>query len=294
MRVMVIGANGFVGKSIVEALSTKHDVRKAARKSMDDYIHINLLEPKTIRRALSEAQPEVVVQCAGVVENNEHAKQNPLFTHNLLTEVVKLSTQPKVIICGSAAEYGFVKAGDLPVKESTARKATSLYGLSKIEETNIALRFRDDYMLPVVVARIFNPIGVGMHKKFLIPKLLQQIKEISEGERTALEVTRLDSKRDYINVQDIARGIKALIETSPLHAEYNIGSGVSTSNGEIIELLVKSLKTSRLLAINETSHEPEELVANQADISRMKNEFGWKPGVTLDKTIREIVDATNK
>src|SRR5947199_333717 len=80
------------------------------------------------------------------------------------------------------------------------------------KETAIALEYRDTHNLPVTVARIFNPIGHGMHPRFLIPQLIQQTHEILINKRAAIEVSRLNAKRDYIDVNDVATAIKTLVE----------------------------------------------------------------------------------
>lgn len=294
MKILVIGAAGFVGNNVAQGLEDRHEVYRASRKpETKDNIYIDLLKPETILAALQNVQPDVIIQCAGIVENIEAASENPVFTGNLLDQVVALGTKPKIIISGSAAEYGLVDPEHIPVSEDTPLKATSIYGLSKIEETKLALKARAEHGLTVVVARIFNPIGVGMQPKFLTSRIMQQIKEIKSGERQAIEVSRLDSKRDYIDVHDLAAAFRALVEGTPEQEAYNIGSGKATTNGELIDLFLAGAELPAQPNIVETMEQPEPLVATQADITRLQQEFGWSPSVTLEVTVKEIVDAAN-
>jgi GDP-4-dehydro-6-deoxy-D-mannose reductase len=112
---------------------------------------------------------------------------------------------------------------------------------------------------------------------------------VNAGMVDSIELSRLDSARDYVSVDDIASAFGAIIEGNPTHAVYNIGSGVSTTNGELLDMLVNSYPIKKNIHIKQTSDIVEPLVAIQADIGRLANDFGWKPQTTLNDTVREIV-----
>jgi nucleoside-diphosphate-sugar epimerase len=295
MKVLTIGSDGFVGKHIVEELSKDHEVYSASRKggaSEFDYT-IDLLDPLSIYNSLTEIKPEVIINCAGIVDNNDNVEQNKIFTTNLLEEIIASGLSPKrIIISGSAAEYGVVE--QIPVNEETSLHATAGYGMSKVQETTVALEYRQKYNLPITIARIFNPIGVGMRQKFLVPQIIQQVQELDAGERDVIEVSSLKSKRDYIDIRDVARAIKAIIEGEPLKSVYNIGSGVSTSNGELIDMILRSSGINKRPEIKETATMDEPLYAIQADISRLREEFNFEPTYKIEDTVREITNATRQ
>ena len=298
MKILVIGSDGFVGSAVKDALSLAHEVYGTTRNDGDldeSHRYVDLLDKDTIAMALASTMPQVIISCAGVVENTDRAKQNPIFTSNLLEQVVESGIPVKrIILTGSAAEYGVVRTEDIPVNEDTPTKPNSIYGTSKLEESLSGLAYANEHNLPVVIARIFNPIGLGMHEKFLIPRIIQQIKEVKAGSRTIIEVSRLDSRRDYVDVRDVAEGLKALVDNSPKEHIYNIGSGESTSNGELVALILKGSGLEQKPQVVETSLEPEPLVAIQADITRMYDELGWRPNRKITDTVREILDATKK
>jgi nucleoside-diphosphate-sugar epimerase len=248
------------------------------------------MDTKTISKVLKELKPQIIVNCAGIVENSDKALLNPVFVTNLLEGVVKSNLKLKrIITLGSAAEYGLVENADIALSEDSPLEATSLYGISKIQESAVIAKFREKYNLPIIVARVFNPIGVGMHHRFLIPKIISQVQEFRNGDRKSIEINRLDSKRDYVDVKDVALAIKSIIEGDPVSFVYNIGSGVSTSNQELLELILKNSKLKSRPEIIETSPNKEPIVAALADISRMKKEFGWLPASKLDDTVRKII-----
>lgn len=290
MKVLVVGAEGFVGRAVADWLATEHEVVRASRRPVTNGVQLDLLDPASIEQVLRTVSPEVIINCAGIIKDGD-VSQNSLFTTNLLQAVVATQLQPKrIIICGSAAEYGTVS--QLPVAETAPLNADSGYGLSKQQEVAQALDFAAQHKLPLVVVRIFNAIGPDMRPGFLISNLLQQIQEVRGGQRSQLEVNHLDSRRDYINVRDLAAAFAAIVNGKPKQQIYNAGSGVSTSNAELIELLLKNSKLTTRPEIVETASAPETHGASQADISRLQQEFGWQPQHTLETTIQEIMHVT--
>jgi GDP-4-dehydro-6-deoxy-D-mannose reductase len=258
-------------------------------------IQADLLDKSSIKKALTIARPNIVINCAGIVDNSDASLNNIAFTTNLLESINESELKlDSIIILGSAAEYGLVDPKNVPVREDAPLNANAGYGLSKLKESQFALEYSKAKNLPVTVARIFNPIGSGMHHRFLVPKIIAQVNEIISGGKPSIEVSRLDSKRDYINVKDVAGAIAILAERHPRDKIYNIGSGKATSNGKLIEIILTNFKLPNPPQIIETSGESEQLVAIQADISRFANEFGWEPKFSIEDTIKEIIDDTTE
>lgn len=292
MRVLVIGSDGFVGSNVLAAFGAEHEVFGANRrpKAAKKDVSIDLSSKETIGKALAAVRPDVVINCAGIVDNSAAAEQNPIFTSNLLVAIKESGLDiKKVIISGSAAEYGVVDKSNIPVKETAPLNANNGYGLSKLKETTLALEFGKNSKIQIVIARIFNPIGVGMHERFMIPRIISQVNEFKNGQREALEVSRLDSKRDYVNIKDVAQAVKAIAEGEAKHSVYNIGSGKSTSNEELVRAIISVSGLPKAPHIKETSETEEPLVAIQADISLIKSDLGWEPMHTFQETVEEII-----
>lgn len=293
MKALVLGASGFIGRQVCQVLAASHEVAKASLSPRAGYTTIDLLDPEAVKKTLDKIRPQIIINCAGIVENSPKAEQNVDFTKNLLDSVTSLNLEThRIIISGSAAEYGAVASEQIAIAEDTPLNAKNAYGQSKVRETSLALDYRHYKGLPIVIARIFNPIGPGMHPRFIIPGILRQVESIKNNQQQHIEVSRLDSRRDYINVRDIATAVQALIENDPKEAVYNVGSGVSTSNQELIELIVKFSQLDNQPEILESEPKPEEPVAAKADIGRLVKEFGWSPKISIEETIKEIVYAS--
>lgn len=290
MKILVFGADGFIGRNVCDELEKAHEIIRVVREvSLDaKAVAADLLVPNDIKYVINKYRPEVVINCAGVVGGGADVEQNVQFTKNILEQASAVGGVKKVIISGSAGEYGKVDPKNIPVNEEVPLNADFGYGLSKVKEEQLALELGEEHGINVIVFRIFNPIGENMANKFLLTNLLQQINEFKSGRGSEVRLSRLDAKRDYISVRDIARAFKVIAEGKPRHHVYNVGSGSSITNGELLELIIQSSKLKSRPEIIETSELPEPLVAVQADIGRISGEFGWHPSDRIDNLIKEI------
>lgn len=290
MKVALFGASGFIGSALYDTLRDGHEVFRVGRLEVgegNDY-KADLLEEKEIEEVLTEISPDIVINAAGIVDTSQDTSQNGIFTKNILKALHGGSIKPKlVVLAGSAGVYGRVDS--LPVPEDAPLRADSGYSLAKLEEEKAALDLAKRYNQRVVIARIFNPIGKGMAKKFFVVRVREQIKRAEEGDSNKIEISRKDSLRDYIAVEDVANAIRLVIEGNPKHDIYNIGSGTATSNEELLQIMLKNSTVEGSVEVIETQSAPEPLVAGQADVTRIQEEFSWRPEKKLVDSVKEIM-----
>lgn len=295
VNILIFGSDGFIGRNVANELAKNTDnnvFRAMYQKGSNNpqEVIVDLLSEADICQAIATSQPQVIINCAGVVDVSSDVSLNAKFTENIIHQAAKFDCTKTIIISGSAAEYGKINDKDLPVDENTPLRANTGYGYSKLTEEKIAHKLQRKYQKNVIVLRIFNPIGKGMSSRFLAMELLRQTNEIKNGLRKSIDISRLDSKRDYVSVKDLARAFRVVTEDNPIQKVYNVGSGIATSNGQLLELILKGANLDTRPLIQETSVEPEALVACQADITRISKEFGWKPEYNLERSVREIIN----
>ncbi|MDR6414889.1 GDP-4-dehydro-6-deoxy-D-mannose reductase [Pseudarthrobacter sulfonivorans] len=215
------------------------------------------------------------------------------MTGNLLQAVLKSGLDIySIVICGSASAYGPVRPEDLPVHESKQLGAVSVYGLDKVREESLGRLYRYSFGIPVVTARIFNPVGAGMPGRQLLPSICRQLQQWKAGRRERLEVTRLDTPRDYLSAIDVARAVSALAYGQPREFAYNVGSGQETSNGELLQRVFTLAGVHDVPPVDQTSSAAELPVASKADTNTINSEFGWTTEVALDDSILEVLHET--
>ncbi|MBU1118701.1 NAD(P)-dependent oxidoreductase [Patescibacteria group bacterium] len=290
-KVLVLGSRGFIGRAVTSYLQNKEVfVVTADRSDTTCDFTVDLKNKDDVLDLVRKTLPSYIINCAGIL-TAEHCFLNPVFSMNVLSalEVFKSQITCKLIVLGSASEYGIV--GKLPVSEDAPLMPQNAYDMSKVIETLSALKYAELHGLNVVIARLFNPIGALMHERTLIPSLIRQVKELARSSQKKLEVNRLDSKRDFLAVSDVAEAI-ATIALSEENKEkvYNIGSGEEASVEQLIQSFLETVNFSRNIEIVETSEQPEPQYASRADISRISTEFGWKPKNNLREVVNELVN----
>jgi len=118
----------------------------------------------------------------------------------ILKSIKKLNISTRVVLIGSAAEYGVIKLEDNPIKESHPLVPVSAYGFSKACQSNL-IGFFSAHGVNVVEARIFNLLGKSMSEHLFIGRIQSQISEILTNKRKFLEIGSLEAYRDYISIE---------------------------------------------------------------------------------------------
>lgn len=245
MRLLLTGATGFLGRHIV-AGAGGHAVLRATRASTAaDAGEIALgASPWTradFRRALDAARPDVVLHCAGTTHNPDARvcfDTNTVLAAELLGAVAERAAPPRVMLIGSAAEYGYVAGDAQPVAETHPCAPRTDYAVAKHAQTLLGVA-AVQRGLPVLVARLFNPVGVGMPSGLALPSFARQI--AGPGARPVLRVGDLSAERDFLDVEEAARlllGLAALpIWPWPV---INVCSGRAYRLGTLLDQLVQA------------------------------------------------------
>lgn len=276
-RILVTGATGFIGTHLVPKLcDNKHDVVEASSRSGD-------ITDNTTWRGFPKV--EVVIHLAGrTYVPDSWADPGGFLKTNMLGTVAALdyckNNDAKLIYLSS---YLYGNPETLPISESAPLHANNPYSLSKKLAEEACKFYSDSFGVRITVFRPFNVYGPGQSELFLIPSIIRQTSLAN-----AIRVKDLEPKRDYVFIDDLVGAIIKAVSFNQEFRVFNIGTGVSYSVAELIEL-IQEIKGSNLICISSEERRPDEIMDCRADISQAIKYLGWKPETDLESGLRKVI-----
>jgi nucleoside-diphosphate-sugar epimerase len=247
-RVLITGATGALGRALTSRLrATSSDVILFTPSRTDAEYALDLQDRDQIRHAVERLRPDLILHLAATFSNDfdEAYVVNVAATRCLLAAVEASSQPVRVVLAGSAAEYGLVSADENPISEDHVLRPVSVYGITKAWQTELAY-LHASRGTDVVVARIFNLVGPHISERLFAGRLYKQIKEIRSGNRIKIEVGSLSAIRDYLSLNDAVSQLLAVTEFGDAGRVYHVASGQPVTMRELIirELAAQGLDGS--------------------------------------------------
>lgn len=247
---VVTGGKGFIGQHLVHALRRRDiDVRTLGRSQpigAEDGTHTALDETSWNSRALDRflegVAPDCVFHLAGKARGTpaELTRANVDVFDSLLRALRRTGLRPRLVVAGSAAEYGSAVRDGIAVQETAICAPLTAYGASKQAQTRAALAYAGETGASVLVARIFNPLGVHMPAHLAIGDFARQIGSMPRVGGT-LRVGNIEVRRDMIDVEHLATLLCELAEKSNACGVVNLCSGQAPLLRELVEMLIEGL-----------------------------------------------------
>jgi GDP-4-dehydro-6-deoxy-D-mannose reductase len=222
---------------------------------------------------------------AGTLGNNITAELN------LLRAVITCDLDPRILIVGSADEYGLVETEDLPADEETPLRPLNPYAVSKIAQDYLGYQYHLSHELSVVRVRPFNHTGPRQGLGFVVPDFCQQIAMIEAGRQDpVMRVGNLSAQRDFSDVRDIVRAYHLALSKGEPGKVYNIGSSRAYSIREILDLLLELSEASIEVEQDPERMRPSDVPAMVCDARRFGKVTGWQPRYGMEQTLHDTLD----
>lgn len=301
-RLLVTGATGFVGSAVLahfrkaggdlQLWATSERPRPKDIEA-DEYRRVDLRDAEAVRKLVSEARCTNVIHLAGLMGAASMAdllEVNVLATESLFRALAETRSADRVRIvqAGSAAAYGSVAPADLPVSERQPLRPLTPYALSKAAQDALAQAMWVTDRLHVVTARVFNTMGPGQGSDLVPMTFVRQLKEIQAGKADRLRVGDTSSRRDFVDVRDVASALDALLEKGEPGRAYNVASGRDTSIREIIDELLRLWGADVPLEVAEDRVRPVDVPCVRADVSRIAAETGWRAEISWRQSLADM------
>jgi GDP-4-dehydro-6-deoxy-D-mannose reductase len=309
VKVLVTGADGFVGRHLVRRLARDgHRIVAACRPAGQRgewgaaevaVVPLELTDDASVRAAV-DRDLDAVVHLAAVASNREaDADPGHAWTVNaagtarlgeaLARRRESAKAEARLLVVSSGEVYGPGAAE--PRRESDPIRPASPYAASKAGAELAALDVWRRTGLPVVIARPFTHTGPGQETRFVLPAFAERMREAKSGGTTRVRTGNLAPVRDLLDVRDVVEAYLLLLRSGEGGEIYNVARGEGVSVGELFRMLAKIVGAP-------VEPEPDRSLARASDIphlvgdsSKLRRATGWAPARSLEQTLRGLVDA---
>ena len=273
-KVLITGASGFIGQSIVKKFKTTHhevsvyDVEKPSITT-GKYIKGDIFDFEKLKEAVKEH--DVIIHLVGLADAGIAQKEptrsfrlNVMSLQNVL-EACRPYRNKKLLFPSSAAIYGITE--ELPIKEHLRPNPTNIYSWHKYICEEMIRAYHNNFGLEYVILRLFNVYGKG--SKGVINRFIEMV---AKGE--TIESFGAYQYRDLVYAGDVAEAFyKSAIYEKAKNKIINIGSGKGTQIREILDLVHEIYPSMKWV------HKKEEFVMYDsiADITLANILLDYKP-----------------
>jgi len=285
--ILITGAHGFLGSSL-SAFLRKH--QKGFKLHGIAHEDCDLAEPGAVKPILRRLKPAYIFHFAGGRTDDVRRMLDANFetTKNLLDAVAELGLKTRVVIPGSAAEYGNIHGKKL-ITENCLPKPLGWYGFVKLLQTNLGL-FYARQGLDVVVVRMFNICGANTPASLSIGGFARQIVAIERGEKPVIKTKNLGGKRDFLDIDDICRGLWMIARKGKAGEIYNLCSGRSSSIRTLLQRLLRSAH-SRDIRVQENKQDSSLSFDVIGANAKFRSVVPWSPRVSLEQSLQNTLDS---
>jgi len=297
---IVIGGAGFIGRHVVKLLcESGRNVIVLGRSPQPDrsldqrcrYISGDYGNRAVLRNILSAGAEVIDLAYSTVPKTSYDDAAFDLISNlpasvGLFQECIAVGVGKLIVVSSGGTVYG--PTTENLINENHSLSPVSPYGITKMTTDRYALMFHRNNKLPVVIVRPANAYGreqrSGTGQGF-IANAIDAILSDRDVEVYGVNGTI----RDYIHVIDIASGLMAALKFGENGQIYNLGTGIGTSNAEIIEMLkIFALKDGIMVRTKILPMRNFDVEANILDSTKIIKLCGWKPEITLFNGLREM------
>lgn len=308
-KVLVTGADGFIGSHLVEELvKDGYDVKAfALYNSFNTWGWLDTLQKKTLDKievftgdvrdsnAVRTAMEgmDAIFHLAALIAipfsyyaPDTYVDTNIKGTLNVLQAARDLKIQ-RILVTSTSEVYG--TAQYVPIDEKHPYQGQSPYSATKIGADRLAESFYKSFNLPVTIVRPFNTFGPRQSARAVIPTIITQLL----AGKTEIKLGSLEPTRDFNYVKDTARGfIEILKSNKTIGEEINIATQKEISIGQLAEELIRQINPSARIICDEQRLRPqnsevERLLGSNEKIRALTN---WEPKYTFEEGVAETID----
>ena len=307
-RVLVTGADGFIGSHLTEELVKSGEkvtafclynsfgtlgwidtLPKEIRSEIEIFTG-DVRDPNGVRTAMRGQQRVFHLAALIAIPFSYHSPDSYVDTNikgtlNVLNAARELGTE-RVMVTSTSEVYG--TAQYVPIDEKHPFQGQSPYSATKIGADRLAESFYRSFDLPVTIVRPFNTYGPRQSGRAVIPTIISQL---LAGQQE-IHLGKLSPTRDFNFVKDTAHGFMAIANCpAAIGQELNIATGEEHSIGDLANELIAQINPNAKIVCEEERLRPEKSEVNRllGDSTKMRALTGWKPEYTFEQGLAETI-----
>jgi UDP-glucose 4-epimerase len=304
MKIIVTGGAGFIGSHLVELLSKKREIKKiiildhlqdGSLKNIENMLKnkkvilkkVDIRKNEKILRLFNNidcvfhlaAMSDIV---PSITDPKNYLETNIMGTMNIL-EAMRKNKVNKIIYAASSSCYGIPKK--YPTKENEMINPKYPYAFSKNIGEQMIKHWSNVYNLNYISLRLFNVYGTRSRTHGAYGAALGVFLKQKLSNHPFTIVGNGEQKRDFVNVKDVAEAFYKALKSNKKNKTYNVGSGSPISVNKLVSLL-----EGKKVFIPKRPGEPD---ITHANIDFIKNELKWKPKISIQDGIKEVLANIN-
>ena len=308
-KVLVTGADGFIGSHLTESLLEKgYDVKAFTMynsfntwgwldtfpKEKLDEIEIfsgDIRDPNGVKEAMKGVDAVFHLAALIAIPFSYHSPDSYVDTNikgtlNVLQAARALETE-RVLITSTSEVYG--TAQYVPIDEKHPFQGQSPYSATKIGADRLAESFYRSFNLPISIVRPFNTYGPRQSARAVIPTIISQLL----SGQVELKLGSLTPTRDFNYVKDTAAGFIAIAESDKtIGEEINIATQQEISIGDLANEIIAQINPNVKIVCDEQRLRPEKSEVNRllGCNEKIKRLTDWEPKYTFAQGIEETIE----
>jgi GDPmannose 4,6-dehydratase len=260
--------------------------------------YADLTDLNGLNRIIDSVQPQYIYNLAA----QSHVRisfEIPSFTGSvnglgalgILDSIVRQAPEIRFYQASSSEMFGDCVDGDGFQRETTPMQPVSPYGCAKLYAYHITRNYRKAYGVFAANGILFNHESPRRGSNFVTSKVIKTAVQIKYGLEKNLVMGNLDSYRDWGHSKDYVRAMKLILESGEPD-DYVVATGEARSVRDLVDLVFTKLGMNYQDYVIQDPRflRPQELPYLKGDSSKIRNTLKWKPEITFEELIDEMVE----
>ena len=323
MKALVTGACGFVGRYLLAELRSSgweavaadmleeppadgptiegaggEFLPPTARPAGVPYRRCDLTDPAAAAALVEETAPDAIFHLAAQSSAGRSFDdpfgtfQTNLFGTLALLEALRRSPRRAdtvfLSVC-SSEEYGRRPRGEMPLVEESPVEPVSPYAVSKAAQSMLTLQYGVSHGIRAIVTRSFGHTGPGQTDAFVLPAFARRCARIELGlDEPVVRTGNLDVERDFLDVRDVVRAYRLLVEGDRRQEIFNVCSGRGLRLRDALDALIARIPGGARVETDPALLRPVDVPVMIGNNERLRAAAGWEPAVATGRMLDDL------